>query len=83
MESANSPRAGNSADRIFVGAIVLLAAALVWVVSGTLQDRVINAGDTAPDFKIVGDDGRTYTRADFGGKVLVLKIGRASCRERV
>jgi cytochrome c biogenesis protein CcmG, thiol:disulfide interchange protein DsbE len=85
VESANSPNpspsanAGRGADRIFVGAIVLLAAALVWVVSGTLQDRVVNAGDTAPDFKIVGDDGRTYSRADFGGKVLVLNFWASWC----
>ena len=68
-----------TADRLFVGAIVLLAAALVWVVSGTLQDRVINAGDTAPEFKIVGDDGKTYTRANFGGKVLVLNFWASWC----
>lgn len=91
MESVNSPLPGQSpdqspsvgqspsADRVFVGAIVLLAVALVWVVSGTLQDRVVNAGDTAPDFKIVGNDGRTYTRADFGGKVLVLNFWASWC----
>jgi len=74
-----NPAPKATVDRIFVAAIVLLAAALVWVVSGTLQDRVINAGDTAPDFKIVGDDGRTYTRKDFGGKVLVLNFWASWC----
>jgi peroxiredoxin len=71
-----NPRSG---DRLLVGAIVVLAAALVWVVSGTLQDRVINAGDTAPDFKIVSDSGRTYTRKDFGGKLLVLNFWASWC----
>ena len=77
MESVNIPKA--EADRLLVGAIVALTVALVWIVSGTLQDRVVNAGDTAPEFKIVGDDGRTYTRADFGGKVLVLNFWASWC----
>jgi cytochrome c biogenesis protein CcmG, thiol:disulfide interchange protein DsbE len=64
---------------MLVGAIVVLAAALVWVVSGTLQERVINAGDNAPDFKIVSDSGRTYTRKDFGGKLLVLNFWASWC----
>jgi len=66
-------------DRLLVGAIVVLAAALVWVVSGTLQERITNAGDTAPDFKIVSDAGRTYTRTDFGGKLLVLNFWASWC----
>jgi peroxiredoxin len=62
-----------------VGAIVVLAAALVWIVSGTLQERIVHAGDTAPDFKIVSDSGRTYTRKDFGGKILVLNFWASWC----
>ena len=62
-----------------MGAIVVLAVALAWVVSGTLQDRVVNAGDMAPDFKIVSDTGRTYTRSNFGGKLLVLNFWASWC----
>jgi cytochrome c biogenesis protein CcmG, thiol:disulfide interchange protein DsbE len=70
---------GRTIDRLLTGAIVLLAAALVWVIAGTLEVRVINAGDKAPDFKIVSDSGRTYTRSDFGGKVLVLNFWASWC----
>jgi cytochrome c biogenesis protein CcmG/thiol:disulfide interchange protein DsbE len=66
-------------DRIFAGLIIALAAALIWVVSGTLQERITNAGDKAPDFKIVSDSGRTYTRSDFGGKLLVLNFWASWC----
>jgi cytochrome c biogenesis protein CcmG/thiol:disulfide interchange protein DsbE len=66
-------------DRIFAGLIIALAAALIWVVSGTLQERITNAGDKAPDFKIVSDSGRTYTRTDFGGKLLVLNFWASWC----
>jgi cytochrome c biogenesis protein CcmG/thiol:disulfide interchange protein DsbE len=75
VESQN----GRNIDRLLAGAIVLLAAALIYVVSGTLDVRVTNAGDQAPDFKIVGDSGRTYTRSDFGGKLLVLNFWASWC----
>ena len=71
--------AGQGIDRLLAAAIVLLAGALVWVVAGTMDVHVINAGDQAPDFKIVADDGRTYTRADFGGKLLVLNFWASWC----
>jgi len=58
---------------------VLLGAALVWVVSGTLEPKITNAGDTAPNFKVVTDDGKTITRSDFGGKLLVLNFWASWC----
>ena len=66
-------------DRLLLGLIAVLAVALVWVVSGTLEPRVVKAGDKAPDFKITTDDGRTVTRANFGGKVLVLNFWASWC----
>ena len=64
---------------MLLGLIAVLAVALVWVVSWTLQPRVVKAGDQAPDFKITTDDGRTVTRANFGGKVLVLNFWASWC----
>jgi cytochrome c biogenesis protein CcmG, thiol:disulfide interchange protein DsbE len=66
-------------DRLLLALIAVLAVALVWVVSGTLQPRVVKAGDKAPDFKITTEDGRTVTRANFGGKVLVLNFWASWC----
>ena len=79
MKPQTSPGNGKSIDKLLAGAIILLAAALVWVVSGTMEVRVTSAGDQAPDFKIVGDNGRTYTRSDFGGKLLVLNFWASWC----
>ncbi len=79
MKPQNSPANGRNIDRLLGGAIVLLAAALVWVVAGTMEVRVVNAGDQAPDFKIVSDSGRTYTKSDFGGKLLVLNFWASWC----
>lgn len=60
-------------------AILLLTVGLVWTVAGTLQVRIIEAGDTAPNFSIVTEHGRTITRSDFGGKILALNFWASWC----
>jgi cytochrome c biogenesis protein CcmG, thiol:disulfide interchange protein DsbE len=60
-------------------AIVLLAVGLVWTVAGTLQVHITEAGDTAPNFSIVTEKGRTITRSDFGGKILALNFWASWC----
>jgi cytochrome c biogenesis protein CcmG, thiol:disulfide interchange protein DsbE len=60
-------------------AILLLTVGLVWVVAGTLQVRIIEAGDTAPDFSVVTEHGRTVTPSNFGGKILALNFWASWC----
>jgi cytochrome c biogenesis protein CcmG/thiol:disulfide interchange protein DsbE len=67
-------------DRILLGLIAGLGIALVWVVAGTLEPHIVNAGDTAPEFTITTDDGRTVTRDNFGGKLLVLNFWATWCQ---
>jgi cytochrome c biogenesis protein CcmG/thiol:disulfide interchange protein DsbE len=69
-----------SLDRLLIVAMLLMTAGLVWVVYPTLEVRVIQAGDTAPDFSIVTERGRTITRSDFGGKLLVLNFWATWCQ---
>ena len=66
-------------DWLLLGSIVLLGAALIYVVGGTLEPKVVSAGDSAPYFKVVADDGKTFTPKDFGGKVLVLNFWASWC----
>jgi cytochrome c biogenesis protein CcmG/thiol:disulfide interchange protein DsbE len=66
-------------DMILTGAVVALAGLLVWVVAGTLETPVVNAGDSAPKFKVVTEDGKTLTPTDFGGKLLVLNFWASWC----
>jgi peroxiredoxin len=66
-------------DRILLGLVLALGITLAWVVSGTLNDGIIRVGDQAPDFKVVTDNGRTITPADFGGKLLVLHFWATWC----
>lgn len=66
-------------DRLIHGLIVAFMAALIWVVSGTLQQRVVSVGDSAPDFQITADDGKKISRSDFGGRLLVLNFWATWC----
>ena len=69
----------SNTDRVLIGLVVALGVALAWVVAGTLDDGIVRIGDTAPDFKVVTDSGRTVTRANFGGKLLVLHFWATWC----
>ncbi len=66
-------------ENILRGLIVLCLGVLVWVVADTFHERVVVAGDRAPDFSIATDAGRTVTRSDFGGKLLVLNFWATWC----
>jgi len=59
--------------------VAALAITLVWVVSGTLEMRVVQAGDKVPDFSIVTNRGRTITPSNFGGKLLMVNFWAAWC----
>jgi len=58
---------------------VALAGILVWIVAGTLELPAVNAGDTAPKFSVVTEDGKTITPSNFGGKLLVLNFWASWC----
>src|SRR5689334_866360 len=62
--------------QIAMGVMVLL---LVYAIYSPLYETVVQVGDKAPDFKIQADNGRKYTQADFGGKLLVLNFWATWC----
>jgi cytochrome c biogenesis protein CcmG, thiol:disulfide interchange protein DsbE len=57
----------------------MLAGALAWVAADSLEPHITNVGDKAPNFRITNDRGRTFTRDDFGGKLLVLNFWASWC----
>lgn len=67
-------------DRILLGLVLVLGVSLAWVVKGTLDDHIVRIGDTAPDFKVVTETGRTVTPENFGGKLLVLNFWASWCQ---
>jgi peroxiredoxin len=61
-------------------ALGLLVVVLVAVVAGTLREKVIETGDTAPAFSIKTDQGREISPTSFGGKLLVLNFWASWCQ---
>ena len=51
----------------------------MWTVAGTLEDRVTNAGDSAPNFSVTTEQGHAVSRSNFGGKLLVLNFWASWC----
>src|SRR5476649_1978438 len=66
-------------ETILRAAISLLVAALVFVIYAGIHERVVVAGDTAPEFTITADNGRTVSVPGFGGKLLILNFWASWC----
>lgn len=66
-------------DRIFKLAIAACLAVLVWAVYDTFREKIVTVGQTAPEFAVTTDTGRTITRSNFGGKLLVLNFWATWC----
>ncbi len=66
-------------DQAIKAAIAVLLMALAWVIVYTMQDHIVVAGDTAPNFTLTAENGKQYTPRDFGGKVLVLNFWASWC----
>ncbi|HSM76543.1 MAG TPA: TlpA disulfide reductase family protein [Bryobacteraceae bacterium] len=69
----------SKADLILKGLLAVLVTALGWVIVSTIHEHVVVVGDSAPNFRITSDQGRTISPKDFGGKVLVLNFWASWC----
>lgn len=58
----------------------MLVAILVFVLYASIHERVIGVGDSAPNFTITADNGRTVSLAHFGGRLLVLNFWATWCQ---
>jgi len=62
--------------QIAMAAMVVLLVVAIYL---PLHETLVQVGDRAPDFSIKADNGRTYTQANFGGKLLVLNFWATWC----
>lgn len=69
----------NRTDTLLRAGIGLLTVALVIAIYAGIHQRIVIAGDTAPEFRIQADSGRTVTLPNFGGKLLVLNFWATWC----
>ena len=66
-------------ERIIQTTIGLLLCVFVYVIFDSFHERIVVVGDSAPDFSITADNGRTITPSNFGGKLLVLNFWATWC----
>ena len=67
-------------ERAIQTLIVLLLGVFVYVIFDSFREKVVVVGDSAPDFSITADNGRTVTTSNFGGKLLVLNFWASWCQ---
>ena len=60
--------------------ISLLAIALVYVIYAAIHERIVEAGDSAPDFTVTTNSGRSVSVSRFGGKLLLLNFWASWCQ---
>src|ERR1039457_1855925 len=66
-------------DRLLRVTIGVLLAAFVYVIYTAIHERVVVAGDAAPEFAVTADNGRAVSVPNFGGKLLVLNFWASWC----
>lgn len=66
-------------ERVLRVLIALCLVVLAYGIFRAFQQRVVEVGDTAPGFSVVADSGRVVSRADFGGRLLVLNFWATWC----
>ena len=66
-------------EQILRVAIALLLVALVAVIYRSFHERIVGVGDSAPDFSVVADNGRTVSLGNFGGRLLILNFWATWC----
>ena len=59
--------------------IGVLLVALAWVIVKTMQEPIVDAGDTAPKFTVTTDNGTKLSPANFGGRVMLLNFWATWC----
>ena len=70
---------GSSTDRALLVLLAVLFGTFLYTIRHSFEQRIVEAGDTAPSFAITTDSGKQITRANFGGKLLVLNFWATWC----
>jgi cytochrome c biogenesis protein CcmG, thiol:disulfide interchange protein DsbE len=79
MDSVPARASSTLVDRVLLMLILGGLTASSVIIWDATRDRTIGAGDQAPEFSVVTEEGKTLTRSDFGGKVLVLNFWASWC----
>jgi peroxiredoxin len=70
---------GSSTDRVLLALLAVLFGTFLYTIRHSFEQRIVEAGDSAPSFAITTDSGKQITKSDFGGKLLVLNFWATWC----
>ena len=70
----------SSSDKLWNGLMAVLLAAFCYVIYDSFTERLVEVGDTGPNFSMTTDAGKKVTRDNFGGKILVLNFWASWCQ---
>jgi cytochrome c biogenesis protein CcmG/thiol:disulfide interchange protein DsbE len=73
------PMKNSSIDRTLQVGILVLTVGLMALLYTTIHEKLVNVGDSAPDFTITAENGKPVSLSNFGGKVLVLNFWATWC----
>jgi len=69
----------NKVDQGIKIAIGVLLLGLAWVIVGSMHERIVDVGDSAPKFTVKTESGAKVSATDFGGKLLLLNFWASWC----
>src|SRR5690348_1000097 len=66
-------------DRVIRAGIGVLLLAFVYVIYASMHEHIVVVGDSAPQFTVTAEDGRSVGVPGFSGKLLVLNFWATWC----
>jgi peroxiredoxin len=66
-------------NRVLLGILIVLFCGFLYALHDLFEQRVIQAGDTAPKFAVTTENGRKISTSEFGGKLLVVNFWATWC----
>lgn len=66
-------------DRILQVLLLVALLGFLYSIRDVFEEKIVQAGDSAPNFSVTTADGRTVTKDNFGGKLLVLNFWATWC----
>lgn len=66
-------------NRVLTGLLAVLFVVFLFTIRDVLEQRVVEAGDTAPKFTIRTENGQQISRSEFPGKLLMVNFWATWC----
>jgi peroxiredoxin len=70
---------GSSTDRALLALLAVLFGTFLYTIRNSFEQRIVEAGDSAPSFSVTTDSGKRITTSNFGGKLLVVNFWATWC----